>query len=83
MMIYKTIYVNGVECFLILETEQTPYKAELYKRENGEIKYISQNHFLSLQEISVHLRGWILSAVNKFNKETVFQAIEEWDGVIE
>ncbi|WP_040981033.1 hypothetical protein [Oceanobacillus jeddahense] len=82
-MITKDIYISGDEYLLILETDQAPYKAELYKRDNKETKYISQNHFMGAQEISAHLRGWILSAAYNFNKNNVFKSIIEWDGVIE
>lgn len=82
-MITKDIYIEGQEYLLILETEQAPYKAELYKRDNGVTKYVSQNHFMGLKELNQHLRSWIASAVHSSNKDAVFQEIEEWDGVIE
>lgn len=83
MMITKEIYIEAQKYLLVLETEQAPYRAELYKRSNGEIRYVSQNHFMSLQELNQHLRGWIKSAANHLNKRLILQEIEEWDGVIE
>ncbi|WP_368900576.1 hypothetical protein [Oceanobacillus oncorhynchi] len=83
-MITKDIYANGVKYKLVLETDKAPYRAELYKRElyRGE-EFISQNHFMSIGDVSKHLRNWILSAINQYGREEVFESIREWDGVIE
>lgn len=79
MMLNKIIYVNGVEYQLELETYGAPYKAILRKDE----RFISQIHFLNMNEISKHLRSWVLSAIEKDNRKEIFQAIEQWNGVIE
>lgn len=78
-MITKDIYVNGVGYQLELETDQAPYKASLSK----EGRFISQNHFMSIGDVSKHLRSWILSAINQYDRRTVFASIRHWDGVIE